>query len=139
VHPVRDDTTQRNKQLVLDFLAHGYAHRTAEAMALLHPQASWWVLGDPQRLKVAGLRQGPQIQRLLEGVKRGIPGGMRFVVHGFAAEGDRVAAEVEADGHLANGKRYHNRYHFLFEIRDDLVFAVREYMDTLHAHDVTQP
>ncbi len=129
---------EQHKQLVLAFLEDAYGNRTALAMARLHPEASWWVLGDPQRLRVSGLRQRAQIERLLEGVKRAMPGGMQHVVHGVIAEGDRVAVEVEARGERGDGRPYHNRYHFLFEIRDGLIVAVREYMDTLALHDFSR-
>ena len=120
------------------FLDDAYGQRTADAMAHLHPDATWWVLGDPQRLRVSGLRERPQIERLLDGVKRALPGGMRHTVHGLVAEGDRVAAEVEAKGERGDGRPYHNRYHFLFEMRDGLIVAVREYMDTLALHDFSR-
>ena len=130
---------ERNKQTAHDFLAHAFGNRQDQAMALLHADATWWVLGDPQRLRVSGLREGPQIQRLLDGVQRSMPGGMRFVVHGVTAEGERVALEIEAEGQFANGRVYCNRYHFVFEMRDDKIAAVREYMDTLAVHDISQP
>ena len=29
-----------------------------------------------------------------------------------------------------NGNEYHNRYAWIFEIRDDKIYALREYMDS---------
>jgi ketosteroid isomerase-like protein len=68
-----------------------------------------------------------------------MPAGMLATFKGITAEGDRVAVEVEADGTTASGKNYHNSYHFLFQLRDGEIVAVREYMDTLHLFDVLQP
>jgi ketosteroid isomerase-like protein len=48
------------------------------------------------------------------------------------AEGDRVAIEAVGKGRLRNGRSYDNRYHFLMEVRDDRVVAIREYMDSAH-------
>jgi ketosteroid isomerase-like protein len=31
-----------------------------------------------------------------------------------------------------NGTLYHNRYHFLFIVRDGRIHVVKEYLDTLH-------
>lgn len=129
---------ERNKQTAHDFLAHAFGNRQDQAMALLHADATWWVLGDPQRLRVSGLRRVPQIQRLLDGVGRSMPAGMSFVVQGITAESERVAIEIEAQGQLADGRVYQNRYHFLIEMRDDKVASVREYMDTLGVHDLSQ-
>ena len=49
---------------------------------------------------------------------------------GKSIPGGWVAAETEGVGMLACGKEYHNRYAWIIEIRDDKVFALREYMDT---------
>jgi len=130
--------TAQNKQIVLELIRLAADNRTSDALALLHPAATWWVAGDPQRLKVAGLKNRAQAERLLEGVKKAIPGGMRMIVHGVTAENDRVAVEAEGDGIWRDGRQYHNHYHFLFEVRDGLICGVREYMDTLHLYDVSQ-
>jgi uncharacterized protein len=95
-------------------------------------------LGRPNRLKVAGLKQRPQIERLLKGVARLVPDGMQMNLHGTTAEGNRVAVEVEAQGLWSNGRTYHNTYHFLFELRDGLITTIREYMDSLTVFDILQ-
>jgi len=43
---------------------------------------------------------------------------------------------VESYAEISNGKLYNNRYHFLIEIRDGKIQAVREYLDTMHANEV---
>ena len=55
---------------------------------------------------------------------------------GLTAEGDRVAVEAESYGEMATGKIYNNLYHFLLEVRDGKIHAVREYLDTMHAKEV---
>lgn len=130
---------EHNKRLALDFLNHAFSCRIDAALSALHPEATWWVLGDPQRLRVAGVRQGEQVRRLLSGVCRNLPQGMAVEVLGITAEGGRVAVELEAQGPFADGRHYRNRYHFLLELADGKITAVREYMDTLCAYDISQP
>jgi ketosteroid isomerase-like protein len=52
------------------------------------------------------------------------------------SEGSSVALEVESRGDLVNGRLYRQQYHMLMEFRDGRIAAVREYLDTQHAHDV---
>src|SRR3546814_20342561 len=42
-------------------------------------------------------------------------------------EGDDVAVEAETDSEMLNGRRYNNRYHFVFRLRDGKFCEVREY------------
>jgi ketosteroid isomerase-like protein len=52
------------------------------------------------------------------------------VVHRIFGSGNWVAAETTGIGMLSNGNEYHNRYAWIFEIRDDKIYALREYMDS---------
>jgi ketosteroid isomerase-like protein len=49
---------------------------------------------------------------------------------GFYADGDTVVVEETMNATLANGNQYSNDYCFVFELRDGLIYRVREYMDT---------
>jgi ketosteroid isomerase-like protein len=62
--------------------------------------------------------------------------GLALTVKGAVAEGDKVALEVESEGELTNGNVYRQQYHFLLELRDGKISAVREYLDTQHVHAV---
>ena len=55
---------------------------------------------------------------------------MTIVMRGVTAEGARVALEATGSADLLNGRRYENRYHFLFEVEDGVIIASREYCDT---------
>jgi ketosteroid isomerase-like protein len=65
----------------------------------------------------------------------GVPSAMSQLMTGpiqlhitdMTAEGDRVAVEAETDSMMLSGKRYNNRYHFVFKLRDGKFFEVREY------------
>ncbi len=64
------------------------------------------------------------------------PEGLRFTLLAMTAEGERVAVEAESEGRHVSGRPYHNRYHFLIEIRDGRIRRLKEYMDTKHAYEV---
>jgi ketosteroid isomerase-like protein len=59
-----------------------------------------------------------------------------MTLKGAVAEGDKLALEAESYGELTNGRIYNQHYHFLIEFRDGKICAVREYLDTQHAHAV---
>lgn len=73
---------------------------------------------------------------LREWVIPNLPHGVRTTVTAMTAEGDRVAVEIEAYAETASGKVYRNHIHLLFETRGGRIYAVREYLDTLHAMEV---
>ncbi|HEX5418713.1 MAG TPA: nuclear transport factor 2 family protein, partial [Gammaproteobacteria bacterium] len=97
----------------------------------LHVDASWEATG--KSIPGAGITRGRDhvIDDLLAPV-RGlfVPGDPKVKVLRIISQGLWAAAETEAMGRLANGKDYHNRYAWIFEIRDGKIFIVREYMDT---------
>ncbi|HSV47637.1 MAG TPA: nuclear transport factor 2 family protein [Ramlibacter sp.] len=59
---------------------------------------------------------------------------MKSEVKSLTAEADRVAVEVEVSATAPGGKSYRNRYHFLYQVRDGLIAASREYVDTTPIH-----
>jgi ketosteroid isomerase-like protein len=121
-----------NKRLVRDFLDH-YAHaRYATALAMLAPDARWWIPGHPQEFPAAGWADKATVERRLAANLQLLPHGIEIIVGDMTAEGDRVAVEAESKAKLVNGTLYHNRYHFLFVVRDGRIHAVKEYLDTLH-------
>ncbi|WP_206685927.1 nuclear transport factor 2 family protein [Kribbella qitaiheensis] len=52
------------------------------------------------------------------------------------ADGDRVFAEWTAQATARSGAAYDNRCGGVFTVRDGLIVAVREYLDTDHARRV---
>ena len=55
------------------------------------------------------------------------------------AEGNKVAVEFASYGDHVSGKTYTNAYHFLIIIEDRKLVEVKEYMDTLHLHQLLSP
>lgn len=114
------------------------------------PQATWWVdTGRDRASGIHGVDPGPDrpwplhgtmdmLEKvdLLRGLPERFPGGCRQVVWHSVAGGDHVMAEVNGDGVFHNGKRYQNRYAFVFSFEGDRISEVREYLDTQHAADV---
>jgi uncharacterized protein len=121
-----------NKRLVRDFLDHYANARYDTALAMLAPDARWWIPGHPQEFPAAGWADKATVERRLAANLKLLPNGIEIIVGDMTAEGERVAVEAESKAKLANGMLYHNRYHFLFVVRDGRIHAVKEYLDTLH-------
>ena len=98
--------------------------------------ATWLIPGRRDRMPTAGLYTKERIARLFHAMLKQLKEGLRMTVLGSIAEGDRVALEVESSGDLKNGRLYRQQYHIVMEFRDGKICAVREYLDTQHAHDV---
>lgn len=112
------------------------------AFDVVSDDVTWWVPDDSKeqgsRLPFAGIKSKAQYRdQVIGAIVKGFNAPVRadrmsLRVSSMIAEGNRVAAEVESDGLHVSGKRYQNRYHFLFTIDDGKITAVKEYMDTLH-------
>jgi uncharacterized protein len=63
------------------------------------------------------------------------PGSIDLEVTGMTAEGDRVVLQWTTRARTRDGLPYENDCIGVFTIRDGKIQEVREYMDTLYAHD----
>jgi ketosteroid isomerase-like protein len=126
-------SAEDNKKIVLSFLENFSAGKADAALALMADNATWWIAG---KFEMSGTKTKAQFTEMLKGMGAVMPKGMRITPKGITAEGDRVALEAESYGEAANGKIYQNQYHFLVEVRNNKIQAVREYMDTMHAKEV---
>jgi ketosteroid isomerase-like protein len=99
----------------------------------LHPDGSWEATS--RSIPGAGITKGRDriIDEFLSPV-RGlfVAGDPKIKILRIFSKGPWVAAETEADGVLANGKDYHNRYAWIIEVKDDKIYALREYMDSAY-------
>jgi len=129
-------TTEQNKALAHEFFARFSAGDLDGALATLTADATWLIPGKRDRMPTAGLYTKERIARLFQAMLKQLRGGLQMTVLSAIAEGDRVALEVESSGDLQNGRLYRQQYHFLLQFRDGRICAVREYLDTQHAHDV---
>jgi hypothetical protein len=127
-----------NKQTAKTFLEQAFSGHMDAAIAMLTDDVRWWVIGDPAYLRVAGEKNRAQAEKLLRGLARAMPDGMRVEFHGMTAEEDRVAVEAESWGTWQNGRAYHNRYHILVRVRDGSICEIHEYMDTLQVYQTVE-
>src|SRR5688572_10346529 len=142
---MRQEAVSRTKGEVMSDQNRATARRLFElftardidgVLALMTEDATWLIPGKKELSPTAGLYSKEKIGKLFHRMLDGLGGGLRMTVTSLMAEGDRVAAEVTSSGDLKNGRRYRQEYHFLIEFRDGKISAVREYLDTQHAHDV---
>lgn len=124
---------EENKKIVLGFFENFSSGKAEAALAAMADTATWWVAGN---FPLSGTKTKKEFTELLKGIGTVMPEGLKLTPKGITAEGDRVAVEAESYGKHANGKIYNNQYHFLIEVRNGKIQAVREYLDTIHANDV---
>ena len=124
---------EENKQLVRTFFENFSAGKMEDVLATLDDNATWWVAGN---FALSGTKTKEEFTALAEELGPMTPNGIRLTPTAFTAEGDRVAVEATSYAEMVNGKIYNNEYHFLIEVRDGKIQAVREYLDTMHANEV---
>ena len=129
-------STEQNKKLAVELFARFSASDIAGVMATMTDDATWLIPGKPDASPAAGLYTKEKISGLFHTMVGRLKSGLKMTVKSAIAEGDKVALEVESHGELKNGNTYDQRYHFLIEFRDSKICAVREYLDTQHAHAV---
>ena len=64
------------------------------------------------------------------------PGYPRGTIQRLAAEGPLAAVEAEASGPMRDGRHYHNRYCFFFQVREGRIQVLHEYFDTHYVHEL---
>jgi ketosteroid isomerase-like protein len=125
-----------NKNVVLGFVEAFSRGNIEAAKAVVADDATWWIPGS---LPVSGTYRGKKgiFEEFLG--KAGAlfqPNSVSIQVRNAIAEGDLVAVEWIARGKTAKGKNYENYYHLMFEVKNDKIQAIREYVDTLYAKEV---
>ena len=127
------EVENRNEQLVRSFFETLSTGNLERLRALLHEQATWAVMATG--IPGAGEKKGRNaiIDEFLAPV-RGLfeDGDPKVTVHNIVSKGSAVAVEANGVGRSKNGKKYNNHYAFIIEIKDDKIFALREYMDSYH-------
>ncbi|MCI0710487.1 MAG: nuclear transport factor 2 family protein [Chloroflexi bacterium] len=125
---------EHNKATTRELFARFTEGNLDGIMDLLTEDATWLVPGNRDDFPTAGLYNKERIGRLFNAMLNQLPDGLKMTVTGMVAEGNKVAVEGESHGDLTNGRIYKQKYHFLMEFRDGKICAVREYLDTQHAH-----
>ena len=127
---------ETNKKLVADFFAHFKRKDVQQALDMMTEDATWWIGGKPELFPMCGLKTKEEMAAILNELVPGTEDGLEIKPKSMIAEGDKVACEAESYGVLGNGRVYNNEYHFLVEILNGKVAAVKEYLDTMHTADV---
>ena len=129
-------SNESNKQIVKRLFAELAAGRLDGFFACLTPDASWQIIGKPDKFALAGKRTMTEMREFLSGVSGTLETPLVVTPVAFTCEGNRVAVEATSHADLKNGRAYRNEYHFLFEFRDGKIARVKEYLDTLHAKEI---
>ena len=123
---------EANKQLAVELIHASTAHDGEKFELLLHPDATYWVIGKPHLFAYAGEQPRAQICAFMASPSIFI-GGAKPTIHTVTAEDDRVAVELEVTGTMADGRVYTNVYHYLMWFKDGKILRVKEYLDTQSA------
>ena len=123
----------RNEQLVKSFFETLSTGDLERVRPLLHEQATWTTMGTGIPGAEGAKGRDVIIDKFLAPL-RGLfePGDPKVKLNTILSKGPLVACETHGTGRLRNGKQYNNRYAWMIEIKDDKIFALREYMDTYH-------
>ena len=120
-----------SEQLVLNFFETLSTGDLEKIRAALHPDAQW--IPMVKDVPGAGIHTPRDVivDDFLAPV-RGIfeDGDPKVIVDNLFAKGNIVCAETRGVGKLRNGKDYNNQYCWVIEIRDDLIYILKEYMDS---------
>jgi uncharacterized protein len=103
---------------------------------LLAEDATWTLAAG--NLPISGTWQGRDAilgEFLATALSHYEPGSVSLEITGMIAEGDQVALQWTSRARTRDGRSYENGCIGVFTIRDGKVQSVREYMDTLYAHD----
>lgn len=98
--------------------------------------ATFTVVGRAGGFEGIGEKSVQDLIETMGWIKEVMPGGLVYSMKGMLAEGNKVAAEGESYGVTTRGKADRGIYHFLLEIEDGQIKAVREYLETMHAQQV---
>lgn len=126
--------TSTTRRVVHDYVA---ALQRGDLEALRRsfaPGATWSLRGG---LPVSGTWTGPD--EILDGFLAAMTARLDATrplsqtLHRVVADGDTAVAEWTSRATTATGAAYENDYAVVFEVRDGLIAAVREYFDTAYA------
>lgn len=134
------DTESKNEKLVRRFFEEALNTGDLEKIRLFfHPDATWTPMAKTG-IPGAGVHRGRKgiVDEFLAPV-RGlfVDGDPKNSIENMFGKGVFVLVETHGTGKFRNGRDYDNRYAWIVEIRDDMIFAIREYMDTAYIASIT--
>ena len=122
--------------VIMRYLSSLQAGDTDAVRGLFAEDATWTLAaGD---LPIAGVWEGRDVilyEFLATAMSYYEPGSASFEVNGMVSEGSRVVLMWTSRARTRTGLSYENECIGVFTVRDGLIQSVREWMDTLYAHD----
>jgi uncharacterized protein len=134
------DIEAKNENLVRRFFEEGLNTGDLEKIRpFFHPDATWTPMARSGIPGMGTHRGRKAIVDEFLGPVRGLfeDGDPKNTIENIFARGSHVAVETHGTGRFRNGRDYDNRYAWFIEIKDDMIFAIREYMDTAYIASVT--
>lgn len=128
--------SEQNKQVALRFMEAMGTNDPVKAASCLAPDATAVAKGFG---KFAGTRPAETMVGMIEGFKKMVPSGLRFIIHSVTAEGERVIVEAEGNAVTSQGEPYRNQYCFVFTLANGKIKLMNEYFCHVHANEVLWP
>ncbi len=125
-----------NKDIVAEMFARFSRSDIDGVLDLMTDDVTWRLAGKPELTPANGTYEKERLRKLFRRMVSQLESGLQMKVVHAIGEGDDVAAEVESQGDLRNGRKYRQQYHFAIGFRGGRIASVREYLDTHHAWDV---
>jgi ketosteroid isomerase-like protein len=119
-----------NKQVCINFLNHLANREFAESLELVSDDIVWWVQGTWEIPTTYHGKAG--VKFLLDALDNALASDLTVEFGALTAEDDRVAVEMKSTAAHKSGNTYAMTYHYLFRVRDGLIVAGKEYLDTKH-------
>ena len=123
----------RTKEFIQSFFEAMSESDTDAIVNAYHPEGRVETMGNTL---ISGSRGLDEIKSFAPSVLESFPNKLKFTIKNITAEDNRVAVEAESSGEHISGKHYNNQYHFLFELRDEKIYRLKEYMDTELVTDI---
>ena len=117
----------RTKEFIQSFFEAMSEGDTDAIVNAYHPEVRVETMGNTL---ISGSRGLDEIKSFAPAVLESFPNKLKFTIKNITAEDNRVAVEAESTGEHVSGQHYNNQYHFLFELKDEKIYRLKEYMDT---------
>lgn len=130
----------KNEKLVRRFFEEALNSGDLEKIrSCFHPEATWTPM-TKANIPGMGVHRGRKgiVDEFLAPV-RGlfVEGDPKNRIENLFGKGDFVLVETHGTGTFRNGRSYDNRYAWIVEVKDGMIFAIREYMDTAYIASIT--
>ena len=123
----------KNTKIIRKFLETLSTGNLEKLRPLFHEHATWKVMATG--IPGEGEHRGRDniIDNFLAPV-RGmfVEGDPKVHIDRMICQGPFVVAETRGLGKFKDGRQYSNRYAFVFEVKDDKIYELREYMDSYY-------